>query len=83
MEYDPKTLSPLGIVVNEKTLGKREVLVIDEGTALVLRNPNTNDIEVVHPNDDGSYWRRYQRNKKVRLEEKLREKIAKEWLAEK
>jgi hypothetical protein len=42
--------------------------------------PDKNDIEVVHPNEDGSYWRRVQRNKRVRQEEKAREAIAKMWL---
>ena len=81
IEYDASTLSPLGLVVDKKTLRDREVLVVEEGTAVVLVDPDTQDIEVVHPNDDGSYWRRYQRNKRVRQEEKLREKIAKEWLS--
>jgi len=80
VEYDAETLSPLGVVVNSKLLGNREVLVVEEGTAVVLVDNETKDIEVVHPNDDGSYWRKFQRNKKVRQEEKLREAIAKKWM---
>ena len=46
-------------------------------------NPETDDMEVIHPNDDGSYWRKYQRNKRVRQEEKAREAAAKLWLERK
>ena len=80
VEYDAETLSPLGIVVNQKALGDRTVMVVESGTALVLVNEETKDMEVVHPNDDGSYWRKFQRNKRVRQEEKLRESIARKWL---
>lgn len=82
VEYDSETLSPLGVVVNEKKLDGREVIVVQEGTALVLVNDETRDVEVIHPNDDGSYWRKFQRNKRVRLEEKAREEVAKRWLEE-
>jgi hypothetical protein len=80
VEYDSETLSPLGIVVNKKTLGNREVFVIEDGTALVLVDNKTKGIEVVHPNEDGSYWRKFQRNKRVRQEEEAREAIAKIWM---
>jgi hypothetical protein len=80
VEYDSETLSPLGIVVNKKTLGNREVFVIDNGTALVLLDNKTKGIEVVHPNEDGSYWRKFQRNKRARQEEQARETIAKMWM---
>jgi hypothetical protein len=83
VEYDSLTLSPLGIVVNSKELGNREVLVVDNSRALVLVNPDTDEMEVIHPNDDGSYWRKYQRNKRVRQEEKAREAAAKLWLERK
>jgi len=73
------TLSPLGLVVDRETLRQREVLVVEEGTVLVLVEPKSKNIEVVHPNDDGTYWRKVQRNKKVRQEEKLREQVAKKW----
>ena len=80
VEYDTETLSPLGIVVNQRALGDRTVMVVENGTALVLVNEETKDIEVVHPNDDGSYWRKFQRNKRIRQEEKHREAIARKWL---
>jgi len=81
VEYDPETLSPLGIVVDKNSLGDREVLVVEEGTAVVLVHKESPEaIEVVHPNDDGSYWRKFQRNKKVRQEEKAREAAARMWL---
>jgi hypothetical protein len=80
IEYDADTLSPLGIVVDNKKLGSREVIVLESGTALVLLDEATKAIEVIHPNEDGSYWRKYQRNKRVRQEEKAREAIAKMWL---
>jgi flagellar motor switch/type III secretory pathway protein FliN len=79
VEYDSETLAPLGIVVNEATIGGRQVMVVEEGKAVVLVN-NKQDLEVVHPNEDGSYWRKFQRNKKVRMEEKAREAMAKSWL---
>lgn len=81
VEYDSETLSPLGIVVSEKELHGREVLVVDDSRAVVLVDPDHADqMEVVHPNDDGSYWRKFQRNKRVRQEEKARELAAKLWL---
>jgi hypothetical protein len=80
VEYDSETLSPLGIVVNKKTLGNREVFVIENVTTLVLVDNKTKGIEVVHPNEDGSYWRKFQRNKRVRQEEQAREDIAKMWM---
>ena len=85
VEYDAITLSPLGIVVNTKGLGRREVLIVGEENekVLVLVDPDTNKFEVVHPNDDGSYWRKYQRNKRVRQEEKARELAAQAWFGKK
>ena len=80
VEYDASTLSPLGIVVNRKELKNREVLVVDNSKAIVLVDPETDEIDVIHPNDDGSYWRKYQRNKRVRQEEKARELAAKLWM---
>lgn len=80
VEYDSETLSPLGIVVDKKALGGREVVVVEKGTALVLVDDQTKSYEIVHPNEDGSYWRKYQRNKKMRQEEKAREAIARMWM---
>lgn len=83
VEYDAATLSPLGIVVNKKELGNRELLLVDDSKVIVLVDPETEEFEVIHPNDDGSYWRKYQRNKRVRQEEKARELAAKLWMEQK
>jgi hypothetical protein len=83
VEYDASTLSPLGIVVNQMELDSRELLLVDDSKALVLVDPETEEFEVIHPNDDGSYWRKYQRNKRVRLEEKARELAVKLWMERK
>ena len=83
VEYDAETLSPLGIVVQKDRLHGRQVVVVNEGKAVILVDERAGEepiIEVVHPNDDGSYWRRLQRNKRVRQAEKAREKLAREWL---
>lgn len=83
VEYDSETLSPLGVVVNADYLRDREVVVVQEGTAVVLVDDETKEMEVIHPNEDGSYWRKFQRNKRLRLEEKAREEVAKRWMAQK
>lgn len=83
VEYDAETLSPLGVVVTEKQLRNREILVVQNRTTLVLVDDDTQEMEVIHPNSDGSYWRKFQRNKKIRLEEKAREEVAKRWLEQK
>lgn len=80
VEYDAKTLAPLGIVVTEEQLHNREVLVVQNKTTLVLVDDKTQDIEVVHPNTDGSYWRKVSRSKVIRLEEQAREEVAKRWI---
>ncbi|CAB9506065.1 Calcineurin-like phosphoesterase [Seminavis robusta] len=80
VEYDAKTLAPLGIVVPEENLRNREVLVVQNKTTLVLVDDKTQEMEVVHPNTDGSYWRRVSRSKVVRLEELAREEVAKRWM---
>ena len=78
-EYDAETLAPLGIVVNQRTMGTRHVFVVANGTALVLVDQDQRNFEVVHPNADGSYWRKYQRNKRIWQEEKAREAVAARW----
>lgn len=80
VEYDAETLAPLGVVVTEEQMSNREVLVVQNKTALVLVDDQTQDLQVIHPNKDGSYWRKFQRNKKIRLEEKAREEVVKRWL---
>ncbi|GMI04771.1 hypothetical protein TrVE_jg9395 [Triparma verrucosa] len=77
LEYDEKTLSPLGIVVED--LEGKEVIVADEGSVVILREEGCNDLSslhVVQPNADGSYWKRFQGNKLRRMEEKKRIDIA-------
>jgi len=92
VEYDAETLSPLGVVVTKDQLaasdGKdgnsrtKEVLVVQNKSTLVMVDDKTREMEVIHPNADGSYWRKFQRNKKIRLEEKAREEVARRWLAQ-
>mmetsp|Transcript_13644 Transcript_13644/g.38397 ORF Transcript_13644/g.38397 Transcript_13644/m.38397 type:complete len:686 (-) Transcript_13644:468-2525(-) len=94
VEYDAETLSPLGVVVTKDQLTAKitddedtesrtkEVLVVQNKSTLVLVDDKTRETEVVHPNADGSYWRKFQRNKKIRLEEKAREEVARRWLAQ-
>jgi len=83
VEYDATTLSPLGIVVTHEELGSRELLLAADSKALVLVDPETEEFEIIHPNDDGSYWRKYQRNKRVRQEQKARELAVEVWMEEK
>jgi hypothetical protein len=85
VEYDSETLSPLGIVLDREQLAGREVVVAD-GEVLMLVS-SLDDLanqdmkyEIVHPNEDGSYWRKFQKNKLVRQQEKEREKLAEAWL---
>ena len=40
--------------------------------ALILYDEDTNDVTVVQPNEDGSYWRKIVRNKMIRMKEKRR-----------
>merc|ERR1711918_319064 len=49
--------------------------------ALILYDEETNDVTVVQPNEDGSYWRKIVRNKMVRMKEQRRVKAAKKWIA--
>ena len=83
VEYDTETLAPLGVVVTEEQLNNREVLVVQNKTTLVMVDDKTQDIEVVHPNADGSYWRKLSRSKAIRLEEQAREEVAKRWIESK
>jgi len=48
--------------------------------ALLLYDDATNDVTVIQPNEDGSYWRKIVRNKMVRMKESRRVKAAKKWL---
>jgi len=49
--------------------------------ALIIYDDN-NDVTVVQPNEDGSYWRKIVRNKMVRMKESRRVKAAKAWMGE-
>jgi len=73
VEYDVTMLAPLGVVVLEEQLKNCEVVVVQNKTTLVLVDKNTQDVEVVHPNVDGSCWRKLSKSKVTRLEEKARE----------
>merc|ERR1719217_1546862 len=50
--------------------------------ALVLYDEATNDVTVIQPNEDGSYWRKIVRNKMIRMKEARRVKAAKKWISE-
>jgi len=51
--------------------------------ALILYDDESNDVTVIQPNEDGSYWRKIVRNKMVRMQEQRRVKAAKKWIEEK
>mmetsp|Transcript_97527 Transcript_97527/g.252374 ORF Transcript_97527/g.252374 Transcript_97527/m.252374 type:complete len:128 (-) Transcript_97527:67-450(-) len=83
IEYDPTTLAPLGMVVSRDELENRKVAVLDDewgGSALVLYKDDSNDVTVVQPNEDGSYWRKVVRNKMHRMREMRRASAAKNWM---
>lgn len=83
IEYDPSTLAPLGMVVSRDELEDRSVAVIDDewgGSALILYSDGSNEVTVVQPNEDGSYWRKVVRNKMHRMWEMRRMAAAKNWL---
>jgi len=83
------------MVCSKDELAGRKVAVIDSGInqcdgaecvakeqALVLYSDDSNEITVVQPNEDGSYWRKIVRNKMHRMKEQRRAKAAKKWLEE-
>jgi len=95
IEYDPSSLAALGMVCSKDELAGRKVAVIDSGVnqcdgaecvqkeqALVIYADDSNEITVVQPNEDGSYWRKIVRNKMHRMKEQRRAKAAKKWLEE-
>mmetsp|Transcript_6923 Transcript_6923/g.18534 ORF Transcript_6923/g.18534 Transcript_6923/m.18534 type:complete len:123 (-) Transcript_6923:1850-2218(-) len=83
LEYDEVTLAPLGVVMTAEELDGRDVLLVGDGAVLIVHPPrNGSDVEVVHPNADGSYARTFQLNKRVRIERKARERLARRWLAQ-
>jgi len=96
LEYDPSTLAPLGLVVGKDELGSRQIAILDSGIeaakegemqlhnreqAIVLYEEGSDEnVTVIHPNEDGSYWRKIVRNKVVRMREKRREKAAQKFI---
>ena len=50
--------------------------------ALVLYSEDSDEVTVIQPNEDGSYWRKIVRNKMHRMKEQRRVKAAKKWLEE-
>lgn len=87
VEYDEATKAPLGIVVERDELRGRQVAVVNNGAVLVLLSGESQasgvpEVEVIQPNDDGSYWRRKQANKMLRQQRADRERIAKAWFKE-
>lgn len=44
--------------------------------AVIMYDEITNDVTVIQPNEDGSYWRKIVRNKIARMKERRREKAA-------
>mmetsp|Transcript_53029 Transcript_53029/g.120929 ORF Transcript_53029/g.120929 Transcript_53029/m.120929 type:complete len:484 (+) Transcript_53029:2-1453(+) len=90
IEYDPTTLSPLGIVVDEEAFEGKELMIasapVGESVAgkaamLVWEGDGGLEQSVIQPNPDGSYWRKFQRNKLQRTREKERDAFAKAALA--
>jgi hypothetical protein len=85
LEYDAAPLSPLGVVVGD--LGGKEVVVTGGGKVLMIVKKGASGkemlstLQVVQPGEDGSYWVKFQRNKRVRLEEMEREEEARAFLA--
>jgi hypothetical protein len=96
LEYDSDTLAPLGLVVGKDEIKNRAIKIIDSGIekhepgsplyenreqAIVLFNEGSEEnITVIHPNEDGSYWRKIVRNKVTRMKEKRREKAAQRFI---
>lgn len=83
VEYDQELLSPIGVVRDQKQLRGREVVVIEDGSAVMLvprAGEDPSDVEVIHPNAKGSYSTVFQRNKAIRTKEVAREKMAQQWL---
>ena len=84
LEYDATSLAPLGVVCTADELAGRQVAVIDDGvgSTLLLYDEGADEVTVVQPNEDGSYWRKLVRNKMKRTREMKRQKAAAKWLQE-
>ena len=57
--------------INNELITAGEAEDVDEGA---------DDVTVVQPNEDGSYWRKLVRNKMKRTREMKRQKAAAKWL---
>ena len=84
IEYDATSLAPLGVVCTADEISGREVAVIDDGvgSTLLLYDVGSDEVTVIQPNEDGSYWRKLVRNKMARTREVKRQKAAAQWLKE-
>jgi len=58
-------------------VGENKSTIVNREQAVVLYTEGSEqNVTVIHPNEDGSYWRKIVRNKVVRMREKRREKAA-------
>ena len=69
IEYDVATLAPLGLVVGIDELVDKKISIVDnpsddqQNQSVILLNKIDGSVSVVQPNENGSYWRRFDRNK--------------------
>lgn len=69
IEYDVATLAPLGLVVGIDELVDKKISIVDnpsddqQNQSVILLNKIDDSVSVVQPNENGSYWRRFDRNK--------------------
>jgi len=76
IEYDSTTLAPIGLVIDADELVDKKICVInksglnadragclDEQAVVVLLDKKGGHVKIVQPNEDGSYWRKYDRNR--------------------
>ena len=69
IEYDVATLAPLGLVVGIDELVDKKISIVDnpsddrQNQSIILLNKIDGSVSVVQPNENGSYWRRFDRNK--------------------
>lgn len=60
IEYDPSSIAPLGLVICADELVDKKIGVIN--SEVVLLDKKDGLVSIVRPNDDGSYWRRFDRD---------------------
>ena len=67
IEYDVATLAPLGLVVGIDELVDKKISIVDnppkQNQSVILLNKIDGSVSVVQPNENESYWRRFDRNK--------------------